>query len=56
MTIKIKQVGNHFYPCINHDPGNNISFCRNAERWLNLFANNQYKLINRGEVDIELEE
>lgn len=54
MTIKVKQVGNHFYPCINHSSDYNISFCRNAERWFKAW--NRHKFINPEELEIEFEE
>ena len=54
MIIKIKQVGNHFYPCINHDFGYNISLCRNTERWFRMW--NKHKVIRPDEVEIEFEE
>ena len=54
MIIKIKQVGNHFYPCINHDFGYNISLCRNTERWFRIW--NKHKVIRPDEVEIEFEE
>jgi hypothetical protein len=54
MNIKFKKVGNHWYPCINHSPEHNITLCRNASRWLNLFSKS--KILYPEEIDINFEE
>lgn len=54
MIIKLKKVGNHWYPCIPHLQGQNIFFCRNAERYFNLIS--KPKIIDPEELTLELEE
>lgn len=54
MNIKFKKVGNHWYPCINHSQEHNITLCRNASRWLNLFSKS--KILYPEEIDINFEE
>ena len=54
MNIKIKKLGNHWYPNIDHDRDFNISFCKNAERYFNLLSTP--RVINSEELDIEFEE
>lgn len=51
--FKIHRIGNHWYPCINHEYGSDISLDRKIERYLNLFSKNSGDV---DEITIELEE
>lgn len=54
MIINIKKVGNHWYPCIQHDSDWNISFCRNAERYFNFVS--KPRILYPDDLKIELED
>ena len=53
VQFKIKKVGNHWYPCVNHCYGNDISLDIKIERILNIFST---WLNDTEEFTIELEE
>ena len=38
ISFNIKKVGNHWYPCVNHDYGSDISLDEKIERILNIFS------------------
>lgn len=54
MNIRFKKVGNLWYTCINHNNYHNISLCRNATRWFNVFSKN--KILSPEDIEIEFEE
>lgn len=51
VKLLIRKVGNHWYPCINHELGDNIGFNKKIDRYLE-----KLDFSNSGEVTIELEE
>lgn len=53
VQFKIKKVGNHWYPCINHFYRSDVSLDTKIERSLNIFSK---WLNNTEEFTVELEE
>ena len=53
IRFKIKKVGNHWYPCVQHNFDDCIQLDRKTERYLNILDTG---LGNKGEFTIELEQ
>lgn len=49
--FKLKKVGNHWYPCINHELGDSINLTEKVDRYLNILD-----LGKTEELTIEFEE
>lgn len=49
--LKIKRVGNHWYPCVSHEIGDNIGFNKKIDRYLDCLDYSKME-----EVTVELEE
>lgn len=54
MIIKLKKVGNMWYPCVQHNATYNITLCNNATRWLNTFC--KHKILSPEDIELEFEE
>lgn len=51
LSIKVKRVGNHWYPCITHSVGSFIGFCEKIDRYLSKLDSYKFE-----ELTIELNE
>ena len=56
-NFKLKKIGNHWYPCINHELGDTINFVEKIDRYLNIldFGNTEEIVVEFEELDIIVE-
>ena len=50
-SFKLRKIGNHWYPCIDHELGDPINLTEKVDRYLNILD-----LSKSGEITVELEE
>ena len=50
-SFKLRKIGNHWYPCIDHELGDPINLTEKIDRYLNILD-----LSKSGEITVELEE
>lgn len=50
-SFKLRKIGNHWYPCIDHKLGDPINLTEKIDRYLNILD-----LSKSGEITVELEE